>query len=388
MKDYSYTNYRRRRKKRPFGTYEIITAVSALLTICCAYSGSIDPQRFFLAPFLTLAFMPMLIITLLLVLIGLFFRRWLNLLIALVMMFAVLPIGKLFVPLNSSDEAPPIPADPALILKVMTYNVLAFNYNEPQLSGQPSETMHLILEANPDVVLLQEGSAGGVGWDEMPSLKPYLGEMNQKYPYRYYGTEGLNIMSKYPFTTQPVGEVQYARSPLGYNRDQTSYLARAYDLQLPNGKQLRLIDFRLQSYHLSFGKSSSIRVSPDVKPSSLERMRRSFALRNENAVALRKAIDESPGNLIVCGDMNDVTMSHVYRTIRGNDLHDAWGDAGTGYAHTYNRHNLPYRIDHMLYRGEICPFDAQRIKGGSSDHYPLMIAFDIDYNSSNTINNN
>ena len=109
-------------------------------------------------------------------------------------------------------------------------------------------------------------------------------------------------------------------------------------------------------------------------------MRRSFNLRGNDAFALREALDASPANLIVCGDMNDVPTSHVYRVIRGNDLNDAWVDVGNGYAHTYNRHHLPYRIDNVLYRGAITAVAAQRLKGGSSDHYPLMITFDIDVN--------
>ena len=231
------------------------------------------------------------------------------------------------------------------------------------------------------MVLLQEGTASGVEWQDMPSLIPLKAEIDAKFPYTYSGSEGLNIMSKYPFTTRPLCEPQRARSPLGYNREQSSYLARAYDMQLPNGKQLRLVDFRFQSYHLSFGKSMNARVSPDVKPSPLERMRRSFALRGDNAAAVRKALDESPANLIVCGDMNDVPSSHVYRVIRGNDLYDAWGDVGRGYAYTYNRHRLKFRIDQIFYRGALQALNAVRLVGGSSDHYPLMVTFDIDTKS-------
>ena len=159
-------------------------------------------------------------------------------------------------------------------------------------------------------------------------------------------------------------------------RENTSDLRRR--LGLREGKQLRIIDFRLQSYHLSFGKNMSVRVSPDVKLSAMERMKRSFALRDENAVELRAAIDTSPANLIVCGDMNDVSSSHVYRLIKGNDLIDAWADVGRGYAPTFNRHHLPFRIDHVFYRGDIPALMAERITGGASDHYPLMVTFDID----------
>lgn len=372
------TNYRHRRRKRKNWTYEILVAIIAVLLVCCAYAGKIDPQSFFLAPFLGLAFMPMLLLIALALIVALIWRRWLAVATVIVALIAIAPVLKLFLPLNSSDDAPPVPADPAMMIKVMTYNVLAFNYNEPDLNAEPSATMRLILDSNPDVVLLQEGTPGGVEWEEITSIVPYMNEIKQKYPYCYYGSEGLNIMSRYPFTTQSLGEPRDERSPLGYNRNNVSYLARAFDLQLPSGKQLRLVDFRLQSYHLSFGKNQNVRVSPDVKPSRMERMKRSFALRGENAAELRKLIDESPANLIVCGDMNDITASHVYRVIKGEDLHDAWADAGNGYSYTYNRFGLLYRIDHILYRGAIRALEAHRLAGGSSDHYPLMVTFDID----------
>lgn len=374
------TNYRNRRKKPINRTFEVVVAVLAVLLVCCAYAGAIDPQRFILAPFLGLAFMPILVLLALALICALIWRRWIAVAVVIVSLMATAPIIKLFMPLNSSDEAPPVPADPTMILKVMTYNVLSFNYNEPNLSAEPSATMRLILDANPDVVLLQEGTPGGVEFEGITSIVPYLAEIKKKYPYCYYGNEGLNLMSKYPFTTQLLGMPQHERSPLGYNRNGLSYLARAFDLQLPSGKQIRLVDFRLQSYHLSFGKNQVVRVSPDVKPSRLERMRRSFALRDENATALRKAIDDSPANLIVCGDMNDITASHVYRVICGNDLKDAWAEAGNGYAYTYNRFGLCYRIDHILYRGAIRAIDAERLKGGISDHYPIMVTFDLDIN--------
>ena len=353
-------------------------ALLALLLVACAYAGMVNPRDFFPASFMTLAFIPLLALSVICLIVAIVGRRtWAGLFI-LIALVATLPVTHKFIPFNTSENRPPMPVDESSILKVMTYNVLGFNYHEATLGDKPSASMKLILDTDPDVVLMQEGKASGVKWEEIPALAPFKQQIDQKYPYRYESNEGLNIMSKFPFTTQPLGEAVQGRSPLGYNRDQTSYLARAFDLEMPNGKQLRLIDFRLQSFHLSFGKNMSVRVSPDVKPSPLERMRRSFALRDDNAMMLRKEIDRSPQNVIVCGDMNDVSMSHVYRVICGNDLRDAWTDVGLGYEYTYNRHGLYYRIDHIFYRGEIRALTAERIKGGSSDHYPLLATFDID----------
>ncbi len=372
---YSYSYRRPKRRKRLF---EVLTLLFAAVLVLCAYAGKISASSFVAAPFLTLAYMPMLVLALVVLVLALLFRRWLAALTLIVACMATLPVFGIYVPMNDNNDRPPVPIDSASVLKVMTYNALAFNYNDPELGTPPSASMRLILDAGPDVVLLQEGSPGGIDWGEVPSVKPYWDEVTAKYPYRYQSIEGLNILSRYPFTTMALGEARHNRSPLGYNRNQISHLARAYDLQLPGGKQLRLVDFRMQSYHLSFGKGQSVRVSPDVKPAPLERMRRSFMLRDSDAVTLRHEIDKSPANVIVCGDMNDVPTSRAYRLLVGDDLIDAWKDVGRGYAYTYNRHHLPFRIDHVFYRGGIRAITAERLKGGSSDHYPLMVTFDID----------
>ena len=373
--------YIRYRKKKPNYTIEIVSLVVAVLLVCCAYAGSINPEKFFPAPFLMLAFMPMFILTVILLLGVLLWRRWLSMLVLIVALLVVLPITKKYIPFNTSETALPTPADRQMVLKVMTYNVLAFNFNDPSLNSTPSASMRLILDVGPDVVLLQEGTAGGLDWIDMPSVLPYKAQIDKKYPYHYSSADGLSIMSKYPFTTTPIGEPYIVRSPLGYNRNQMSYIARAYDLELPYGKQLCLINFRLQSYNLSFGQTKHVRVSPEVKPSPLDRMKRSFAQRGHDATNLRQAIDASPANVIACGDMNDVTASYVYRVISGKDMRDAWCDVGVGYSYTYNRHQLRYRIDHVMYRGDVRALEAERFTGGSSDHYPLMVTFDIDVSS-------
>lgn len=359
-------------------TFEYVMLGMSLLLLGCAYAGRVNPNSFFPAPFMGLAFMPMFILAVALLAVAMVARRWIGFWFMVAALVLCLPISHIFMPFNTSENTPPMPVDRAAMLKVMTYNVLGFNYHEPSLGSKPSESMKLILDADPDVVLMQEGNASGTEWDEIPSLKPYMQQVADKYPYRYQSNEGLNILSKFPFTTVALGEASQGRSVLGFNRNMTSHVARAYDLQLPSGKQLRLIDFRLQSYHLSFGKNMSVRVSPDVKPSALERMRRSFALRDDNAKMLRAELDRSPENVIVCGDMNDIPTSHVYRVIRGNDLYDAWVKTGLGYGYTYNRFGLRYRIDYIFYRGDLRALRAERIKGGSSDHYPMMVTFDID----------
>ena len=130
---YRLTHNGYRRKKKVNYTYEGICLIACVLLICCAYSGLIDPRSFFLAPFMTLSFMPLLMLVLLLLLAGLLWRRWWSIAIILLALIASLPVIKVFTPMNTSENALPVPAYPSLVLKVVTYNVLTFNYNEPDL---------------------------------------------------------------------------------------------------------------------------------------------------------------------------------------------------------------------------------------------------------------
>ena len=162
-------NYNVRHRSRRFRwLLEGLALLFALLLILCAYAGKIDPGSFFPAPFLTLAYMPMLLLLALFLVLVLLFRRWLAALILVAAFVATLPVFGMYVPLNSEDQLPPMPTESKSLLKVMTYNVLCFNYNEASADQGPSATMALILEADPDVVLLQEGGAAGIEWEEIP----------------------------------------------------------------------------------------------------------------------------------------------------------------------------------------------------------------------------
>lgn len=83
----------RRRKKRHTWKYELFTALFAAVLILCAYAGKINPSGFFPAPFLTLAYMPMLIVALLFLLVTLLCRRWLAALVIIAAFVLTLPVS-------------------------------------------------------------------------------------------------------------------------------------------------------------------------------------------------------------------------------------------------------------------------------------------------------
>ena len=67
----------------------------------------------------------------------------------------------------------------------------------------------------------------------------------------------------------------------------------------------------------------------------------------------------------------------LFRSIRGNDLGDAYAETSFGPLITYNRHGFLFHLDQILYRDKF--MKALKVEKGSlksSDHYPLLSEFE------------
>ena len=102
-KSYNYNYNVRRSRKRRRWTVEVLAVLFALLLVLCAYAGKFNPESFFFAPFLTLAYMPMLLLLALLLVVLLFCRKWLAMAVLILGFVVTLPVFRLFVPMNSED---------------------------------------------------------------------------------------------------------------------------------------------------------------------------------------------------------------------------------------------------------------------------------------------
>jgi endonuclease/exonuclease/phosphatase family metal-dependent hydrolase len=209
-------------------------------------------------------------------------------------------------------------------------------------------------------------------YEQQARIKPMLEELYKKYPYRKKHFFDVGILSKYPFT-----EVQ---SPV-LAQDSLGYFIKAWDVEAPGG------DIRVMSMHLS-----SLRLDKNERgviesmnlPSGRKRRIQSvtrkldvgFISHARQADAMRQVLDDSPGDVLVMGDLNDTPGSFAYRTVCGDDLHDAWAETGFGPTYTFNSHHLYVKIDHILYRGHLKPLWCRRVKAGESDHYPLVALFE------------
>lgn len=104
-------------------------------------------------------------------------------------------------------------------------------------------------------------------------------------------------------------------------------------------------------------------------------MEKASSLRKHEAISILKTI-QPKDNVIIMGDMNDVSGSPTMNIFKDSGFIDAWSRGGLGYGATI--HNpIPYRIDHILYRGlKIKGIGKSNVKG-LSDHDALFACFEF-----------
>lgn len=363
------------------------TAVAAVLVglLCSAWGGLVRPDTAPLwLPLSVMLFPLMAVLAVVVALIEAWRRKWLAVTALVAALLICLPMLRITFPMTlgaSSTGGQPQ-------LKVLALNA---QYFEQQQTGSPNATLQYVLDSGADVVMLQEVTHDGWGTPyevtDTTFTTAQIAQLDSIYPYRSHDNDDVGIMSRYPFT-----RVELARPIVGF--DMVDYYvamrhhyAVAYDLHLPHGRQLRMVGVHLHSWSFSrhqramlggelAGEMDAMPGSDAYGLSTTQLIRRAYAARVDEAQTVRRALDVSPRNVILCGDFNDVPGSWVYRTVSGDDLRDAWADAGRGYAHTFNKYRFLLRIDHILYRGDLHPVAIRRDKAGASDHYPQFITFE------------
>jgi endonuclease/exonuclease/phosphatase (EEP) superfamily protein YafD len=352
----------------------VITVIAAIAMLLSAWGGLIDPHKSRIMPLATLAMPWVLVANVVILVMWLLFMRW---------RYALIPLAVIVLSWSPVSTVCPLNVlaknyDSDSTFKVMSYNVANFDYTN---QDKPSKPMRHILDMDADLVLMQEGSQDRY-FLTVPNVVSMREEIEQKYPYHSDGYRDLVILSKYPYTVAP--DSAFETNP---NHDGGVY-AKAFDIEMPGGKQLRIISLHLRSIgmdredkdlyadltrrEVNVNDRSNLRR---IKRSLYDKLGRAFDRHAEEAEIVRALIDKGPSNVIVCGDFNEAPSSYCYRTIRGDDFRDSFQDCGCGFAYTFNANRMYFKIDHILYRGDMEAVDWRRDKIADSDHLPQMATF-------------
>lgn len=343
----------------------LLAILMAFVLLLSAYGGRVDPKVWTLPSMLTLALPVVAIVAIVMMVLLAVFKRWRSAVVILGALFLSWPTLRLISPFTITH---PDPDPDKTQLKVLTMNVTEFNWAD---GDKPSKNMRYILDQDADIVVIQEGLVY-FSYEQLKTVQPMLQELYQKYPHRKKHFFDVGILSKYPFTE--------VRSPI-LAQDSLNYFIKAWDVEAPGGT-LRVVSMHLSS--LRFTTNDRRVIEAINVPSNRKGRIRSVARKLDNgfithsrqAQSLRDFLDDSPGDILVMGDMNDTPGSFSYRTICGEDMRDAWADTGFGPIYTFHGHHLYVKIDHIFYRGDLKPLWCRRDKAGESDHYPLVALFE------------
>jgi len=341
------------------------------LTILAAYGGRFNPEYFTIPPILCLALPYFVVLSVLLILFWLITRRIIFTALGVIAMAACIgPITQV-IPLNTSNKS----SEGATKFKIMSWNVLHTDDIEHP-DAKTNRAVRYMIDSGADVICLAE--LNNFTPSELKNASPALiDSLISTYPFHAgLSSTDIKILSRYPVDRAGLSEI----SKYGHQRFDF------FKVHFPKDT-LTVGMVHLYSYDLSEEERNVVTEIKSVntakssvkefKGSILDKMRNAFRCRAANAKELRKAIDNTNGPLIVCGDFNDVPGSWAYNLIAGDDLRDAYVETNFGPTYTYNLHMFYFHIDQMLYRG---PLEALNLKVGkikTSDHYPLIGEFEF-----------
>ncbi len=343
----------------------VCSFILAVMLLASAYAGLVTPTGGWLstaAAILCVTFQWIAAVCLCWAIVCLAARRWKAMAVMTLAICLAWPTVSSHMPLHLTDtDAPPQP-----LFTVATMNVRNYNCSDTTgLKEQPSASLRLLLDTDADVILTQETFAYGWDYERFFAVRPLLAELRQRYPYRSVDRQGITIFSKHPFTATPVGPVEDTYDVAHHDRGWMHHYAMAYDLTLPDGQRLRVINVHLRSFGLATLHAGN----------AWQGLARAFALRAEQARQVRQAVDSGPRTVVVAGDFNDVPTSYTLRTVMGGDLGDSWQQCAAWPVATLHKPWIHHRIDYVLYRGDLSPVASQVPAGGSSDHRAVVTTF-------------
>ncbi len=340
-----------------------------LCLIASAYAGNINPDTIAIAGLVNMSFPVWIILNILILLLDLLLKRKLSL----------IPIGSFLLCAGSLLNFSPVNifdykmsgSEKRHSFTLLTYNVVEFFDQEGIYPNKTNRTISYILSTDADIVCMQECdylsslSLTHVTTEQIDSIK-------RRYPYRKIETSGQSILSKYPFIPIDLGVSAEDR------RDMTAYLVEIGD-EIVTIYNLHLRSLGLDREDKALYKDlTQFKADNNIKKAKrqlVSKINDAARIRAKQAQIIRAHIDKTGGNIIVCGDFNDVPNCYAVRTISGDKMHDAYAENAFGPTITYNANRFYFRIDHVLYQGNFKAIDIERNDIKSSDHYAFLTTF-------------
>ena len=335
----------------------IIAIAAWIILLLSAFADRVSPHTSTYIPFLGLFFPLILVVNVVVLVFWIIFLKWKQSLLGFVILLICWGSIRAYLPFNHSH-----PTIPENCIKVLTYNVMSFNFQSQHTKNNPCPILEYIIEQDPDIVCLQEYITLW-GLSEQTIRKALKAT-----PYFWYCPKDLAVFSKYPIlSVQKIPLEGPFGSACMVELDINGHKTTLFNMHLEsNGIST---DERIEYYDLTKDPDKSRMETFTYK--MYQRLNPAFQFRAQQAEAIAQLIRDTPNeSIIVCGDFNDTPISYTRRTIKG-DLKDAFVESGSGMGISFNRHRFYFRIDYILHSKNMKAYNCTVGKLKTSDHYPV-----------------
>lgn len=278
-----------------------------------------------------------------------------------------------FCPLNPTP-APLTPQQQSQSFTIMSYNTLSFVDYQGHDSKQSNRTMATVLSSGADAVVMLEYQNQGPLSKFVP--KSQIDSLHTIYPYFAKGARGTVMYSKRPIlhivppeNIPEKGSIEAFRTQAANRKPVNIFAVHLESIGLDDADKQLYAD-------LADTKGEDTRSElRDAKQKLVSKLYRAFVNRARQAKMLRSYAETLGGDMIVCGDFNDVPTCRAIHILEQAGFKDAYSKAGRLWHVTYNDPRFYFRIDHILWKGDFVPHSISIGDIPSSDHYPLTATF-------------
>ncbi|WP_299123449.1 endonuclease/exonuclease/phosphatase family protein [uncultured Winogradskyella sp.] len=235
-------------------------------------------------------------------------------------------------------------------ISVMSFNVRLFN----KFEWLPSKTVkeeiiNLIESEQPDLLCLQEYRTGDpIVLDGYYNYNALPVDRTVKW--------GQAIYSKFPIVNS--GSLEF---PNTYNNGIFVDIVRQKDT-------IRLYTLHLQSSGI---ETDVEKLKKETSGDLFKQVGSTFKRQQDQVELFLEHKSKSHYKTIVTGDFNNTAYSYIYKKIKGEDLVDAFEEAGNGFGKTYDFKFFPLRIDFILADKDFTVNGFKTFEERLSDHYPI-----------------
>ena len=233
-------------------------------------------------------------------------------------------------------------------LKVMNYNVMQFYSLVDNQKSTYEDIKNFVYQENPSIFCVQE-------------FKYFKEPTFQHYKYNTVDTSNLSLQSAI-YSHYPILNLKR------FDFEDSGNSAVYADIAV-NQDTIRVFSVHFQSLNL---KPDLKKIQDEPKEKLLKRLENTFNKQIRQFKTIEPFISNSTYPIVFCADMNNTSLSYLYRQVLDKNLKDTFLESGQYYGKTFNFSVFPVRLDMIFIDENLKSSNFKNYKINFSDHFPVM----------------